>query len=74
MPISRSASTSTSTSLAVISICGVAVSRSSAIFSTAPTRSGRSLMMSELVRFSTRMLPRLVSEPASAVGSSAALA
>ena len=74
MPMSRTAWMSTSTSFAVISICGVAVSRLSAIFSTGPTFSGRSLMMSEFVRFSTRMAPRLDREPCRAVVSSLALA
>ena len=60
MPIWWSASTSTSTSLAVISTCGVVESSAIAICSTFETFSGRSVMMSEFVRRSTCTWPRLV--------------
>ena len=74
MPSWRSASASTSTSFAVISISGVVESSSVAIFSTLSRLSVRSLTIRELVRFSTRTVPRRVSAACSATLSSAAFA
>jgi hypothetical protein len=58
MPMSRSASASTSTSLAVISICGVVESSVDRHLLDRSRLLGRSLTISEFVRFSTWIAPR----------------
>ncbi len=74
MPRSRVTATSTSTSFAVISICGVLESRSDAMRATVSTFCGRSVTISAFVRRSTWMLPRFDSAGCSGAPISAAFA